>query len=85
MVEQSVTTETKTATPKTTVAWCVDCRMSSTHVEEIGSHCWNIHCLRTLVKRVGYVCKGPGPRRDWPCDLFHRTVKSMKECAHNAY
>ena len=75
-------------TPKVTVAWCRDCKMGSILKEEIGGSCWNADCPRTLIKRVGYVCPELIP---WSsgftvkCEMVHWTVKSMKECQHDAY
>ena len=84
-----MTTTKRQATPKVTVAWCPDCKMQSSHLEEIGGSCWNTDCLQTLVKRVGYLCMVPlhlGFHNDpTPCQMFHRTIKAMKECEHNAY
>ena len=73
------------ATPKVTVAWCMDCHY---HVgaEDIGGRCLNDDCPRTLVKRVGYLCQEPDiPYPGVPCQMFHRTVGNMKSCQHDAY
>lgn len=71
-------------TPKSVIAWCRDCKMGSEYESEIGTRCWN-DCPRTLIKRVGYLCEYPlfGPTA--PCHMIHWTVKSMKECQHDAY
>ena len=93
------TQKLRSRTPKTVVAWCRDCQMGSQHTCEIGSPCWGLDCVRTLIKRVGYICHEPKehyhpwqspyqPNRSvytLPCEMIHWTVKSMKECKHDAY
>ena len=72
-------------TPKVTVAWCLDC-LGWTDERDIGDSCPADDCPRIMVKRVGYVCSRIDiPFPGYLCSMFHRTVRSMKECQHDAY
>lgn len=76
------------AVPKVAVAWCPDCRIYDGLYVRPGISC-PMDCDRKLIKRVGYICQGdimPGYR--WAvsrCQMLHWTVKSMRQCKHDAY
>lgn len=74
-------------TPKVTVGWCRECLIYE-QPYSTGMSC-PMNCDRTLVKRVGYICEVVavpfGYAMRMPCSMVHWTVKSMKECKHDAY
>lgn len=66
---------------KVTVAWCRDCE-HWIGAGSIGGPCPSLECERTLVKRVGYICKEPQPDY-FECSKLHRLVRDLKNCDHN--
>ena len=74
-------------TPKVTVGFCRDCEVYEQPYQR-GMTC-PMNCDRKLIKRVGYICEVVavpfGYAMRMPCSMVHWTVKSMKECKHDAY